>query len=180
MIPTAPATIAPSAPPRTTPERRLSLWLMAAGMVLVVGLKSVPHLGIAWHWFGFPLIALALLVGWRDRTVDRNWPRVLVLLTYTIAVLWFTRIDGDTGDAHVVELVVMLGIGILLVPALAAEYWLREPLDYSWIGGRWSPKMWLWLPMGFVLAYVFMWIYFNVLTPTLHHRWPLPPRGDPT
>ena len=65
---------------------------------------------------------------------------------WLIVVLFFTRIDGDTGNAHVLELVLMLGVGVLLVPALAAKYWLKEPLDYSWFNGRWSVKMWLWLP----------------------------------
>ena len=40
--------------------------------------------------------------------------------------------------------------------------------------------MWLWLPIGFVIAFGFMWLYFNVLTPTLHHSWPLPLEGDRT
>ena len=71
----------------------------------------------------------------------------------------------------------MLGLGILLVPALLAKYWLKESLDYSWFRGRWSLKMWLWIPLGFVLAYSFLWAYFNHWTPTLHHSWPLPLEG---
>jgi hypothetical protein len=152
---------------------------MAAAMVLVVGLKSVPHPGLPWHWLGFPLAATSLVVGWRDRAVDRNWPRVLVLLAYTIVLLWFTRIDGDTDDPHVLELALKLGVGVLVVPALAAKHWLGEPLDYSWVRGRWSLKMWLWFPAGFVLAFGILWVYFHVLTPDLHHSWPLPPRGSP-
>ena len=38
--------------------------------------------------------------------------------------------------------------------------------------------MWLWLPAGFLLAFGFLWLYFKVLTPTLHHSWPLPLTGD--
>ena len=160
-----------------TTARRTSLWLMAAAMVLVVGLKSVPSAGVPWHWLGFPLVLAALVVGRRDS--DRNWPRVLVLFAYTITLLWFTRIDGMTDNGHVLELVLKLGVGILAVPALAATYWLQEPLDYSWVSGRWTPKMWLWIPVGFVLAFAILWIYFNLLTPELHHSWPLPPRRDP-
>ena len=94
-------------------------------MVLLVGLKSVAAPGLAWPWFGFPLVAASLVVGHRD--ADRNWFRTLVLLTYTVTVLFFTRIDGDTGDNHVLQLVLALGVGILVVPALAAKYWLRRP-----------------------------------------------------
>ncbi|MFO7653458.1 MAG: type II CAAX endopeptidase family protein [Candidatus Krumholzibacteriia bacterium] len=169
--------IATSAPPVTT-ARRVSLWMMAAAMVLVVGLKSVPDPGpVAWHWPGFALAAAALVVGRRD--ADRNWFRILVLLAYTIVVLWFTRIDGDTGNAHVLELTVTLGVGILVVPALAARWWLGEPLDYSWMSGRWSLKMWLWLPAALALAYGILWLYFHELTPDLHLNWPLPPPDHP-
>jgi len=66
------------------------------------------------------------------------------------------------------------------VPALLAKYWLGEALDYKWFNGRWTWQMWLWLPVGFVIAFGFMWLYFNHLTPTLHHSWPLPLTGDRT
>jgi hypothetical protein len=167
----------PVIPPPITPARRTSLWLTAAAMVLVVGLKSVPTFGLPWHWPGFALLAAALWVGRRDD--DPNWPKVLVLLAYTVILLWFTRIDGDTGDVHVRELALKLGVGILVIPALAARYWLREPLDYSWLSGRWTPGMWLWLPAGFILAFAILGLYFNVLTPNLHLSWPLPAPGAP-
>jgi hypothetical protein len=161
-----------------TPLKRTGMWLLALSMVLIIGLKSHggPVDGVAWHWLGWPLLAAGLWTGWKCR--QGNWGKTTVLLAWLIVLLFFTRIDGDTGNEHVLELVLKLGIGVLLLPALAAKYWLREPLDYSWFNGRWSLKMWLWLPLGFVLAFGFMWLYFNVLTPTLHHSWPLPLEGD--
>ncbi|MFT5233977.1 MAG: hypothetical protein ACI9UK_001483 [Candidatus Krumholzibacteriia bacterium] len=160
---------------------RLSLWLMAAAMLLIIGLKSVAPVvaGIPWHYIGWPMVAGSLLVA-RWRLPGDPWWRTLALFAYLIAVLFYTRIDGDTSTAHVIELAVMLGVGVLLVPALLAKYWLRAPLDYSWFNGRWTLRMWLWLPFGFVLAFGFMWFYFNHLTPTLHHSWPLPLTGDRT
>ena len=165
-----------------SPDRakRLSLWSMTAAMVLIIGLKSYEGLaGLPWHWLGWPLVAASLGLAWRHHR-EGTWFKTTVLFTYLIVVLFFTRIDGDTGNAHVLALALALGIGILLVPALAAKYWLKEPLDYSWFRGRWSLKMWLWLPAGFVIAFGFMWLYFNVLTPTLHHSWPLPLEGPRT
>ena len=164
-----------------TPLKRASLWLITAAMVLVIGLKShaplaLPLGPVAWHWLGWVALAAGLLAGWR--TGDGRWIKTTVLLAWLVGLLFFTRIDGDTDNTHVLELVLKLGVGVLLLPALAARYWLREPLDYSWFSGRWSLRMWLWLPLGFVLAYGFMWLYFHVLTPTLHHSWPLPLEGD--
>jgi len=175
MIPSA------TAPPAPTQAKRLSLWLMAAAMVLVIGLKSHGEFapGLRWHWLGWPLAAAGLVLARRD-DARGTWFKSTVLFAYLIVVLFFTRIDGDTGNAHVLELALTLGVGILLVPALAAKHWLKRPLDYSWFRGRWSPKMWLWLPSGFVIAFGFMWLYFHVLTPTLHHSWPLPLEGDRT
>lgn len=160
--------------PAPTRARRASLWLVAAAMLLVIGLKSyaAPWGLPGWHVMGWPLLAASLVVARREGPT--NWFRSVVLFAWLILLLFFTRIDGDTGNAHVLELSLSLGIGVLLLPALAAKYWMKEPLDYSWFSGRWSLRMWLWLPLGFVLAFGFMWLYFNVLTPDLHHSWPLP------
>ncbi len=158
-----------------TPLRRASLWLTAAAMVLVIGLKSYPPpvAHVPWHAFGWPLLAAALVTA--VRSGPTAWWKSVALFAWLIVLLFFTRIDGDTGNAHVLELVLKLGVGVLLVPALLAKHWIGQPLDYSWFQGRWSPRMWLWLPAGFVIAFGFMWLYFNRLTPTLHHSWPLPP-----
>jgi len=161
--------------------KRLSLWLMTAAMVLIIGLKSYdpPLLGVPWHMFGWPLLVASVVVA-RSKVSAGTWWRTTVLLAYLIVLLFFTRIDGDTTNGHVLELALKLGVGVLLVPALLAKYWLRQPLDYSWFNGRWTAKMWLWLPAGFILGFGFMWVYFNQLTPTLHHSWPLPLTGERT
>jgi membrane protease YdiL (CAAX protease family) len=159
-----------------TRSSRASLWLMCAAMVCVVALKpdraAWPH----WNLVGWPLMAASLLLS--RRHPDRSWAKTCVLLAWTIAVLWFTRIDGDTSNGHALELVLSLGIGILVVPALAARYWLRRPLDYSWVSGRWSLKMILWLIAGFLLAYAVLWLYFNRWQPTLHTSWNLAAYAD--
>lgn len=161
-------------------SKRISLWLMTAAMVLIIGLKGHggPAESIPWHFLGWPPLLASILLAWR-RGAD-SWAKTTVMLAWLIVVLHLTRIDGDTGDAHVLELALMLGVGVLLIPALLAKYWLKEPLDYSWFRGRWSLKMWLWFPAGFVLAYAFLWVYFHIWTPDLHLSWPLPLEGPRT
>ena len=34
------------------------------------------------------------------------------------------------------------------------------------------------LALSLLLAFGFLWLYFNILTPTLHHSWPLPLTGE--
>jgi len=154
-------------------SRRWSAWMLALTMVLAIGLKSHPWwLGVAWHWLALATGLLGLGLAVRDP--DVRWRQTGVLLAYLITLLFFTRIDGDTTDAHVIELSVKLGLGALMVPALAASWWMREPLDYQWLSGRWSLRMWLWLGGGFVLAYAIMGMYFNWWTPDLHLSWYLP------
>ncbi len=115
--------------------RHWSIWLLAAAMVLAIGLKSHPHyLGVPWPWLALGALLPGMVLAHRDP--DRRWWQTAVLLCYLIILLFFTRIDGDTGDAHVLELVIKLGLGALLVPALAARYWMEEPLDYQWVSGR--------------------------------------------
>ncbi len=157
---------------------RSSLWLMTMAMVLIIGLKSHggPIGAIQWHHLGWPMLGLSLFIA--HRSARHNWWRTMVLLAYLIVVLFFTAIDGDTSDGHVLELALKLGIGVLVIPALAARFWLKESLDYSWFQGRWSLRMWLWFPLGFVLAFAFLYVYFHYWTPTLHHSWALPLEGD--
>ena len=78
--------------------KRLSLWLMTAAMVLIIGLKSYSGLGpIPWHFLGWPLVAASLAVAWlRER--EGTWWKTTVILAYVIVVLFFTRIDD--GDKH--------------------------------------------------------------------------------
>jgi len=82
----------PADPKGLLDPKRVSLWLMAAAMVLVVALKEDrvgwPH----FHLLGWPLIAASLLVSLRQS--DRTWSKTLALLAYTIAVLFFTRVDA--------------------------------------------------------------------------------------
>jgi len=159
---------------------RASLWLMTGAMVLIIGLKSHggPANGISWHYLGWPLMAASMILSYRSSR--RNWWKTTVLLAYLVTVLFFTAIDGDTSNEHILELALKLGFGILVVPALAARFWLKERLDYSWFRGRWSLRMWMWFPLGFVLAFSFLYVYFHYWTPTLHHSWPLPLEGDRT
>ena len=158
--------------------RRWSLWLLAASMVLAIGMKShATLLGVPWLAPATAVLLVGLVLAHRDP--DRRWWGTAVLLAYLIILLTFTPIDGDTGTAHVLELAVKLGLGALLVPALVARRWLGEPLDYQWVHGRWSLRMWLWLVGGFALAFVVMGLYFTSWTPELHQSWPLPPVDDP-
>ena len=54
-----------------TPAKRASLWLMAAAMVFIIGLKSHggPVPSVPWHFFGWPLMAAGMAVAWRCTTI---------------------------------------------------------------------------------------------------------------
>jgi len=85
--------------------RRASLWLLTAAMVLIIGLKShpAPIAGIPWHVPGWLALAAGLGLAWW-REPDSRWARTTVLLAWTIGILFLTRIDGDTTDAHTATL----------------------------------------------------------------------------
>ncbi len=160
------------------PLRHISLWLLAAAMLLAIGLKSVPAPGVPWALPAALALVAGLVLAHRD--ADRNWWRTAVILAYVVVTLFATRIDGDTSNAHVLELAAKLGLGLLLVPTVLARWWLREPLPYRWSNGRWTPRMVMWLVAAVGMAFGGLWLYFHVLTPTLHRSWPLPPIGDPS
>lgn len=151
--------------------KRASLWLMCLAVVLIVALKPER---IGWdyfHLFGWPALAFSLFLGWR--TKETLWLKTLAIFAYVIVVLFFTRLNSNFTTPHMIELFVKLGIGLALVPALLAKYWLKTPLTYRWLNGKWSWKMWVWLPTGFLILAGVLWFYFNVLTPDLYTSWPL-------
>ena len=151
--------------------KRISLWLMCLAVVFIVALKPDRTGWDYFHIFGWPLMALSLFLGWR--TKESVWLKTLILFAYTIAVLFLTRVDSDFSNLHLLELTINLGVGIIVIPALLAKFWLKTPLEYRWLKGKWTWKMWLWLPTGFLIAFGVFWVYFNALTPDLHTSWPL-------
>jgi len=151
--------------------KRASLWLMCGAIVFIVILKPDRTGWQYFHFFGWPLMAFSLFVAWRLKEI--LWLKTLVLFAYTIVILFTTNIDSNFTDYRMIEFTLKLGVGLALVPALLAKYWLKTPLSYNWLNGKWSWKMWAWLPIGFGLAFLVLGVYFYYLTPNLHTSWPI-------
>ena len=63
-----------------TSSKRTSLWLMAAAMVFIIGLKSYSGFGpVPWHFLGWPLMAgslssigpVGISIGWAPSSSAR-------------------------------------------------------------------------------------------------------------
>lgn len=158
-------------PGKPTALKRTSLWLMCLAVIFIVALKPDRTGWEYFHVIGWPLVAASLFLGWRVK--ESVWLKTLVLFSYVIVVLYFARIDSDFSNQHLLELGVFLGIGLLAVPAILAKFWLKTPLKYRWLNGKWTWQMWVWIPSGFLIAFGVFWVYFNILTPDLHTSWPL-------
>jgi membrane protease YdiL (CAAX protease family) len=163
-----------------SPLKRASLWLMCLAVVLIVALKpddpSAPWdlRYPPWNYFyaiGWPLAAISIFLGWRSK--DSVWLKTLAILTLIIAILFFGHVDSMPSNDRALELFFTLGLGIIVLPALLAKFWLKTPLDYKWLSGKWKLSMWLWLPLGVCLAIGVLYLYFFILTPTAHTSWPL-------
>ena len=148
-----------------------SLWLMCLAEIFINALKPDRAGWEYFHVIGWPLMALSLFLAWRAK--EGLWLKTLVLFAYIIAMMFFTRVDSDFSDPHLLELTLKLGIGIMVVPALLAKFWLKTPIRYRWFKGKWTWKMWVWIPSGFILAFGIFWLYFYILNPDLHTSWPL-------
>jgi hypothetical protein len=144
---------------------------MCLAVVFIVALKPDRTGWGYFHVFGWPLLALSLFLGWRNK--ETVWLKTLVLYAYVIIVMFFVPMDSDFTNERILQLTIFLGVGIGVVPALLAKFWLKTPLKYPWVSGKWSWKMWLWLPTGFLIIFGVFWLYFNILTPDLHTSWPL-------
>jgi hypothetical protein len=156
---------------KTPSLKRASLWLMCLAVIFIVALKPDRSGWEYFHLLGWPCMAVSLFLGWRLK--ESVWLKTLVLFAYVIVVLYFSRIDSDFSNSHLLEMGIFLVIGLLVVPAVLAKFWLKTPLKYRWLNGKWTWQMWLWIPVGFLIAIGAFWLYFNILTPNLYTSWPL-------
>lgn len=154
-----------------TPAKRASLWLICLAMIFMVALKpdrvAWPH----FHIIGWVCLAASFLFAWLNK--ETLWLKTITLFSFPILILYFTTVDSNFTDQRLLEFAIFMVGGILIIPALLAKYWLKTPLKYPWLNGKWSWKMWLWLPAGFILIIFCFYIYFYILTPDLHTSWPL-------
>jgi len=143
------------------------------------GLLTRPYLStlIGWRLIGWPLLiggfALARFAS------DREWWKSYLVLSAQLAILFFTPIGGLTNDANYLILGSCLALGALGVPILLCRFWLKEPLDFTIVKGRWTLGQWLWIPGTFLLAMAVFYFYFRHWTPDLHLQWYLAPEGSP-
>lgn len=94
------------------------------------------------------------------------------LAVIAIALTWISTISlhADISDAGMVRFTVALGGAVLLPYAIQRWGFGDRRIRFPWAGGRWSRRMWAYLAIVIVAAYVILPFYF--LTSGVYRNWP--------
>jgi hypothetical protein len=141
------------------------------------GILKVSYLDtlIGYRLIGLPLLLAGFLLSRAGS--DREWWKSYAVLSAQLLILFFTPISGLTNNANYILLSICLGLGALGVPILLCRYWLKKPLDFTIVRGKWTIGQWLWIPGTFLLSIVVFHYYFRYWTPDLHLQWYLAEQG---
>lgn len=94
------------------------------------------------------------------------------LAIIAIALTWisFISLHADLSDAGILRFTIALG-GAVLIPYSISRWLYRDhAVRFPWAGGRWSRRMWTYIVIVVLAAYLILPFYF--LTSGVYRNWP--------
>ncbi|WP_425843571.1 CPBP family glutamic-type intramembrane protease [Agrococcus sp. TSP3-2-1] len=94
------------------------------------------------------------------------------LAIIAIALTWisFISLHADLSDAGILRFTIALG-GAVLIPYSISRWLYRDhAVRFPWAGGRWTRRMWTYLVVVVLAAYLILPFYF--LTSGVYRNWP--------
>ncbi|XKE65693.1 CPBP family intramembrane metalloprotease [Agrococcus terreus] len=142
--------------------------LVSAGAVLLFWVMT--------DWGYVPLVA-GVVAGILTDRAGRSNRLGSDLAIIALALAWISTISlhADLTDAGMTRFTIALG-GAVLIPYAISRWGYREhAVRFPWGGGRWSRRMWVYLAVVIVLAYLILPFYF--LTSGVYRNWPAVEEG---
>ena len=132
---------------------------------------------IVWtvHFMG--VYAIASLADVVSRADDPNWRMVGLAFSgacalIAIALTWisFISLHADISNAGIARFTIALG-GAVLIPYAITRWGFKDhAIRFPWKGGRWSKRMWTYIVIVVLAAYLILPFYF--LTSGVYRNWP--------
>lgn len=94
------------------------------------------------------------------------------LAIIAIALTWisFISLHADLSDAGILRFTIALG-GAVLIPYSISRWLYRDhAVRFPWAGGRWTRRMWTYIVVVVLAAYLILPFYF--LTSGVYRNWP--------
>lgn len=150
--------------------RRAHPWaVIPAGMVSA---SAVLIFGVQSEAVGYALLVAGVLTGlWTDRRgLSHRLGTDLLLIALALGFISLISLHADISPAGMARFTVALG-GAVVIPYVISRWVYREhAVRFPWAGGRWSRRMWVYLVVVVVAAYLILPFYF--LTSGVYRNWP--------
>ncbi len=150
---------------------------VAAHPVAVLPAASVSAAAVLLFWVqaGWPghvLLAAGVAGGlWTDRRgLSRRLGTDLLLIALALGLISLVSLRADISPTGMARFTVVLG-GAVLIPYVVSRWVYREhAVRFPWVAGRWTGRMWAYLGVVVVAAYLILPFYF--LTSGVYRNWP--------
>lgn len=153
---------APDAP--TRPVALVPAGLVCAGAVWLFWVMRDPP--------GYLCLAAGLAAAaWTDATGrSRRLLPDLSLIVVALVGISFISLHADISPAGIARFSIALSWAVLAPYAISRWVYRDRAISFPWGGGRWTTRMWLYLVVVIVAAYLILPYYF--LTSGVYLNWP--------
>ena len=122
-------------------------------------------------WGYLPLVAGVIGGILTDRAgASRKLGQDLALIAIALTWISFISLHADISNAGIARFTIALG-GAVLIPYAITRWGFKDhAIRFPWKGGRWSKRMWTYIVIVVLAAYLILPFYF--LTSGVYRNWP--------
>jgi membrane protease YdiL (CAAX protease family) len=122
-------------------------------------------------WGYLPLVlGVAAAIATDRAGLSRKLGQDLAIIAIALTWISFISLHADLSDAGIARFTIALG-GAVLIPYAVSRWLYRDhAVRFPWAGGRWSRRMWTYVVVVVLAAYLILPFYF--LTSGVYRNWP--------
>ena len=137
----------------------------------LVTLGAILLFWVLTDWGYLPLVAGVIGGILTDRAgASRKLGQDLALIAIALTWISFISLHADISNAGIARFTIALG-GAVLIPYAITRWGFKDhAIRFPWKGGRWSKRMWTYIVIVVLAAYLILPFYF--LTSGVYRNWP--------
>uniref|UniRef100_UPI0019D0F26E CPBP family glutamic-type intramembrane protease n=1 Tax=Agrococcus sp. KRD186 TaxID=2729730 RepID=UPI0019D0F26E len=137
----------------------------------LVTLGAILLFWVLTDWGYLPLVAGVIGGILTDRAgASRKLGQDLALIAIALTWISFISLRADISNAGIARFAIALG-GAVLIPYAITRWGSKDrAIRFPWKGGRWSKRMWTYIAIVVLAAYLILPFYF--LTSGVYRNWP--------
>lgn len=137
----------------------------------LVTLGAVLLFWVLSDWGYLPLVAGVVGGILTDRAgASRKLGQDLALIAIALTWISFISLHADISDAGIARFTIALGGAVIIPYAITRWAFKDRAIRFPWKGGRWSRRMWTYIVVVVLAAYLILPFYF--LTSGVYRNWP--------